>query len=114
MSVNEIQMFAWGFAISVIGLIASWAFLVIQAFFHDKRIAFTGVFGGALAALAMAVSPRLSHALLYAAGVLCLGFLIWFVARHYKRVAISGATAAWILCAAVAYWCYTQLLGIAA
>ena len=85
MSDVEFMITGWALAVVVCGAAASWLILVMQAFFHDKRIGFFCVFGGAAAALAMAVSQTLSHVLLWSLLAVNIGFIGWFVARYARK-----------------------------
>lgn len=85
MSEQDFQVISWVLALSVGVATASWLILVMQAFFHDKRIGFACAFGGAAAALAMALSERLSHALLWFLLAINLLLIGWFAIRHFRK-----------------------------
>lgn len=106
MTEAEFLIIGWAMALVVCGVTASWFILVMQAFFHDKRIGFACAFGGAAAALAMAISQTLSHVLLWSLLATNIGFIGWFVARHARRpvvyipavvLLVSAAGGVWIL-----------------
>lgn len=104
MDVAEIQAFGWQLAFVTIGLTVSWVVLVLQAFFSDKRIAFVGVIGGALAALSMAFSAALSHFVLAAAALMCLLFLLIFVVKNIKNPIICSCAAVFLISVGAAAW----------
>ena len=85
MTEAEFLIIGWALALVVCGVTASWLVLVMQAFFHDKRIGFACAFGGAAAALAMAISETLSHGLLWSLLAVNIGLIGLFVARHLRR-----------------------------
>lgn len=85
MSEQEFQVIAWVLALSSGVAVASWVILVMQAFFHDKRIGFACAFGGATAALAMALSERLSHGLLWLLLAVNLLLIGWFAIRQFRK-----------------------------
>lgn len=105
MSEQEFLVISWVLALSTGVAVASWLIIVMQAFFHDKRIGFACAFGGAIAALAMGLSERLSHTLLWlllAANLLLIG---WFAIRHFRKpfvyipltsLLISATGVAWV------------------
>src|SRR5690606_26197867 len=85
MSAEEIQVLGWVLALSVCGLSVSWLILVMEAFFHDKRIGFACVFGGASAALAMAISETVSYALLIILAVVNLVLIGLFAFSNFRK-----------------------------
>ena len=105
MSNSEFQLVSWIFVLAVCGLAVSWLVLVMQAFFHDRRIGFACVFGGAAAALAMALSETLSHTLLWVLLVVNLLLIGGFAIRQFAKpfvyiplimLLISGSGALWV------------------
>lgn len=57
----------------------------MQAFFHDKRIGFACVFGGAAAAVAMGLSPMLSHGVLWVLLIINLVLIGGFAIRQFSK-----------------------------
>lgn len=106
----EFRVIGWILALVVCGLTASWLVLVMQAFFHDKRIGFACAFGGAAAALAMAVSEVLSHALLWALLLVNLLLIGWFVLHQVRRPAVYVPAVVLLLSAGGAFWVWWRLV----
>ncbi len=109
MSEAEFQIISWVLALVVCGLSASWLVLVMQAFFHDKRIGFACAFGGAAAALAMAISETLSHALLWSLLAVNMLLIGWFVVRQLHRPIVYMPAIILVLSAAGALWVWWRL-----
>ena len=109
MSEAEFQIISWVLALVVCGLSASWLVLVMQAFFHDKRIGFACAFGGAAAALAMAISETLSHALLWSLLAVNMLLIGWFVVRQLHRPIVYMPAIILVLSAAGALWVWCRL-----
>jgi hypothetical protein len=109
LSETEFQLMSWALALVVCGLAASWLVLVMQAFFHDKRIGFACAFGGATAALAMAVSETLSHALLWTLLAINLILIGWFVVRQARRPVVYIPAALLLLSSGGACWIWWRL-----
>lgn len=112
MSQTEFQIMSWMLALVVCGSAASWLVLVLQAFFHDKRIGFACAFGGAAAALSMAISETLSHALLWTLLAVNLLLIGWFVWRQARRPAVYISAAVLLLSAVGAGWIWWRLLRV--
>lgn len=109
MNSDQILPFAWGFTLSMTVMVITWVILVMQAFFHDKRIALIAVFGASVAALAMAVSASLSYGLLYLVGAGSIGLLLWFVIKQLYKPAMMVCTGLFCLSAILSYWFYVKL-----
>lgn len=109
MSETEFQIMSWVLALVVCGLSASWLVLVMQAFFHDKRIGFACAFGGTAAAFAMAVSETLSHALLWTLLAVNLLLIGWFVVRQVHRPMVYVPAVILVMSAAGALWVWGRL-----
>lgn len=109
MTDSEFQIMSWVLALVVCGLSASWLVLVMQAFFHDKRIGFACAFGGAAAAFAMAVSETLSHALLWTLLAVNLLLIGWFVVRQVRRPIVYVPAIILVVSLIGAWWVWRQL-----
>lgn len=109
LSEAEFQVVAWVLAFVVCGATTSWLVLVMQAFFHDKRIGFACAFGGATAALAMAVSETLSHALLWTMLGINLLLIGWFILRHFRRPVVYVSAAVLLISVVGALWIWWRL-----
>jgi hypothetical protein len=84
-SAEEIQVLGWVLALSVCGLSVSWLILLMEAFFHDKRIGFACVFGGFGAALAMGISEKISHGMLMVLAVFNLALIGLFAFKNFRK-----------------------------
>lgn len=109
MSEAEFLIIGWALALVVCGVAASWLILVMQAFFHDKRIGFACAFGGAAAALAMAVSQTLSHVLLWSLLAINIGLIGWFVAHHVRKPFVYIPAIVLLISAMGGLWIWWQL-----
>jgi len=79
--------YGWLIALIVAVGVVSWVVILLQAVFHDKRIALVGVFGSLLVAF-VAVFPELVPFALFfkvTAAVISSVFLLWFLMTHYKK-----------------------------
>lgn len=83
----------------------------MQAFFHDKRIGFACAFGGAAAALAMALSEKLSHTLLWILLVVNLLLIGWFVIRQVAKPFVYIPAIILLISAGGAIWIWWQVQG---
>ena len=107
--------FGWVIALVVSVGVICWAILLLQAVFHDKRIALVGVFGALLVAYP-AVFPELVPVAVvfkYVAAGINLLFLGWFLLTQYKKPAVYLPVVGLLLCALVGYRLYEayQLAG---
>ncbi|WP_223787743.1 hypothetical protein [Marinicella meishanensis] len=100
--------FGWVIAVVVSVGVISWAILLLQAVFHDKRIALVGVFGALLVAYP-AVFPELVPVAVvfkYVAAGINLLFLGWFLLTQYKKPVVYLPVLGLLLCALVGYRLY--------
>lgn len=109
LSEAEFLIVGWALAVVVCGVVASWLILVMQAFFHDKRIGFACAFGGAAAALAMAISQTLSHVLLWTLLTVNIGLIGWFVGRYARKPFVYIPAIVLLLSAMGGFWIWWRL-----
>ncbi len=109
LSEAEFLIVGWALAVVVCGVVASWLILVMQAFFHDKRIGFACAFGGAAAALAMAISQTLSHVLLWTLLTVNIGLIGWFVWLYARKPFVYIPAIVLLLSAMGGFWIWWRL-----
>lgn len=111
LNVSEVEflVIGWALALVVCAGVASWLILVMQAFFHDKRIGFACAFGGAAAALAMAISQTLSYSLLWSLLAVNIGFIGWFVARYVRKPFVYIPAIVLLISAIGGFWIWWRL-----
>jgi len=107
--------YGWLIALTVAVGVVSWAVLLLQALFHDKRIALIGVFGSLLVAF-VAVFPELfsfATVLKVAATVFCAVFMLWFLLRNWNKAVVYLSVLGVVLSVGSGYWLYQsyQALG---
>ncbi len=104
--------YGWVIALLVSVGVISWVVLLIQALMHDKRIALVGVFGSLMVAFIAAFPELLPFAtgFKWAAAVVCLLFLLWFVFTHIKRPVVYLPLVGLALTALVGYRLYQAYL----
>lgn len=100
---------AWILALLVMAVACAWAVLLLQALFHDRRIAIVGLIGAVSASLLTVVSGRLATAVLLVVGVANAAFLVWFIVRHWRRPFVYLPIAVLIVAAAAGGWMYLQV-----
>lgn len=82
--------YGWLIALIVAVGVVSWTTLLLQAVFHDRRIALVGVFGSLLVAF-VAVFPELTSitsVLKIAAALVCAIFMLWFLLKNFTKAVV--------------------------
>jgi hypothetical protein len=100
----------WLIALAVSVGVISWTALLLQAVFHDKRIALIGVFASLLVAF-VAVFPALlatAQWLKYLSALLCLVFMMWFWLTHWNKVSVYLPVLGVLSSAISGYWLWSQ------
>ena len=105
----------WLIALTVSVGVVSWSVLLLQAVFHDKRIALVGVFASLLVAFVAAFPQWLVMAnwLKYLAGLMCLGFMLWVWLKNWSKVSVYLPVLGVLISAAVGYWLHQQYVLLA-
>ena len=98
--------FGWLIALTVAVGVISWVVLLLQALFHDKRIALVGVFASLLFSFTFLFPQVIPFTIKYTATVLCGVFLLWFSWLHFKKVYVWLPVTGIVLSGACAYWLY--------
>jgi hypothetical protein len=100
----------WLIALTVSVGVVSWAVLLLQAVFHDKRIALVGVFASLLVAFVAAFPQWLVMAnwLKYLAGGLCLIFMLWVWLKNWNKASVYLPVLGVLISAAVGFWLQQQ------
>ena len=104
--------FGWLIALLVSVAVVSWVVLLLQAVFHDKRIALVGLFGSLLVAF-WAIFPELVPVAVWfkaATAVVCLGFVLWFLVKNYERPVVYLPVVGLLLTTLVGYRLYQAYL----
>jgi len=113
---NQTEMlleYGWLIALTVAVGVVSWAVLLLQAVFHDKRIAMIGVFGSLLFSFLFLFPQVIPLTVKYSAALACAVFFIWFVIKHIRKPFVYLPAIAVIICGYSGYWLYQtyQLAG---
>ena len=105
----------WLIALTVSVGVISWAVLLLQAVFHDKRIALVGVFASLLVAFVAAFPEWLVMAqwLKYLAGWMCLGFMLWVWLKNWNKASGYLPVLGVLISAVACYWLRSQYLQLA-
>ena len=100
----------WLIALTLSVGVISWAVLLLQAVFHDKRIALVGVFASLLVAFVAAFPQWLVMAqwLKYLAGLLCVGFMLWVWLKNWNKASVFLPVSGVVLSATIGYWLHQQ------
>ena len=96
----------WLIALTVMVGVISWSVLVLQALFHDKRIALIGVFGSLLFSFTFLFPQFIPQLIKYSATVLCVLFFVWFVVKNYRKTEVYLSAFGVVLSTVTAYWLY--------
>lgn len=110
---NQTEMlleYGWLIALTVAVGVVSWAFLLLQALFDDKRIALVGVFGSLVFSFLFAFPAFIPMAVKVVATTLCVVFFLWFVIKNIRKPLVYLPALAVLLSAYSAYWLYQTYL----
>ena len=107
MSKGEVLIqYGWLIALVLgIGTI-SWVVLILQAIFHDKRIALVGVCGSLLFSFTFLFPQLIPLLIKFSATALCVLFFIWFVIKNYHKKEVYLSALGVVLSTAAAFWLY--------
>ncbi len=104
--------YGWLVALLLVVAVSSWLVLLLQALFHDRKIALVGVFASLLVAF-VAVFPELggmAKVIKAAAAGLCVAFLLWFLIKQYHRPYVYLPVMMLLLCAATAGFLWQKII----
>ncbi len=96
----------WLIALTVMVGVVSWSVLILQALFHDKRIALIGVFGSLLFSFTFLFPQIIPQLIKYTATVLWVLFFVWFVIKKYRKTEVYLSAVGVVLSTVTAYWLY--------
>lgn len=85
MNADDLKIINLVMALAVTAGIVCWAVILLQAFFHDMRIAIVGLFGALLAAYAYFFSETGGEIVRVIAAVINFGFVIWFLIKNIRK-----------------------------
>lgn len=88
MSAEDLKIINLVIAVAATVGIVSWAIILLQAFFHDVRIALVGLFGALLAAYAYYFSDLAGDIVRVFAALINLGFVGWFLVKNVKKLSV--------------------------
>lgn len=113
---NQTEMlleYGWLIALTVAVGVISWAVLLLQAVFHDKRIALVGVFGSLLFSFLFLFPQVIPITVKYVAALICAVFFLWFVIKHFRKPFVFLPAIGVVISAISANWLYQtyQLAG---
>ena len=100
--------YGWLVAVVVSIGVISWTSLLLQAIFHDKRIALVGVFGSLLVAF-VAVFPELisfAGQLKMVSAFICAVFMLWFLVKNHNKAKVYLPVLGVVFSAGIGYWIY--------
>ncbi len=100
--------YGWLIAVVVSVGVISWTSLLLQAIFHDKRIALVGVFGSLLVAF-VAVFPELISfvsQLKMVSAFICAVFMLWFLVKNHNKAKVYLPVLGVVFSAGIGYWIY--------
>ena len=110
MNQTEILLeYGWLIALSVAVGVISWTVLILQAVFHDKRIALVGVFGSLLFSFLFLFPKIFPMTVKYGATLLCGVFFLWFVIKNFRKPVVYLPAFGVIICTASAYWLFSRI-----
>jgi len=100
--------YGWLIALIVSIGVVSWVVLLLQAVFHDKRIALVGVFGSLMVAYPAVFPELVPFAILFKiiAALINLVFIIWFLLTHYKRPFVFVPVIGLVFSLGMGYWLF--------
>lgn len=110
---NQTEMllaYGWLIALTVAVGVVSWAFLLLQALFADKRIALVGVFGSLLFSFLFLFPDVIPLTVKYAATFICTVFFLWFVIKNISKPKVYLPAIAILLSLYSAYWLHNAYL----
>ncbi len=96
----------WLIALTVAAGVIAWAVLILQALFHDKRIALVGVFGSLLFSFTFMFPAVIPNLIKYAATGLCVLFFVWFLLRNFRKPVIFLSALVVIFSGVFGWWLY--------
>ncbi len=96
----------WMIALTVGVGVISWVVLILQAIFHDQRIALIGVFGSLLFSFTFLFPQIIPQLIKYSASALCMLFFIWFVIKNRRKTEVYLSAIGVVLSSASGYWLY--------
>ncbi|TDR22535.1 hypothetical protein [Marinicella litoralis] len=104
--------YGWLIALLLTIGVSSWAVLLIQALFQEKRIALMGVFGSLLFAF-VAVFPNLGPFAAFIkiiATAICLLFMVWFYIKKFNQPYVYMPLLLLLVCGLTAFWLYLKIV----
>lgn len=96
----------WMIALTVAVGVISWAVLILQALFNDKRIALVGVFGSLLFSFTFLFPAVIPQLIKYTATLLCFVFFVWFLIKHVKKPVVYMAALGVMFSSVSGWWLY--------
>lgn len=103
--------YGWLVALLLVLSVSSWLVLLLQALFHDKKIALVGVFASLMVAF-VAVFPELgvmANTIKIAAAGFCVLFLLWFLTKQFRQPYVYVPVMILLCCAVMAWWLWQQV-----
>lgn len=88
MNADDLKTLNLIMAIAVTVGAVSWAVIMLQAFFHDRRIAIVGLFGALLASYAYFFAAEAGQVVRMLAGIINLGLIFWFLVTNIRRISV--------------------------
>lgn len=86
--------------------VISWTVLILQALFHDKRMALVDVFGSLLFSFTFLFPRFIPQLIKYTATTVCLLFFIWFVLKNFRKAEVYLSAMGVVLSWVAGYWLY--------
>ncbi len=96
----------WLIALTVAVGVISWVVLLLQALFHDQRIALVGVFGSLLFSFTFLFPQFIPLAIKYSAATLCAVFVLWFGLKHWQKPYVYLPALGVVMSSVSAWWLY--------
>jgi hypothetical protein len=87
----------------------SWTVLLLQAYFHDRRIALVGLFGSMLAALVYVFLQDAGKIIGLSVGVAAAVLFSLYLLRHIRRPSVYLPALTLLVSSALTIWAYRSL-----